>query len=101
VHVDIKKHGRIPDGGGHSMFARTIGKDNNHRPARCHSFLRHAVDDHSRLTHSEFLVERKRETAAGIWLRAKVSFATAVMPDNKSRYRSCNFASALGDIKHR
>jgi len=29
VHVDIKKLGRIPDGGGHRMLGRTIGNRHN------------------------------------------------------------------------
>jgi hypothetical protein len=34
VHVDIKKLGRIPDGGGHRMFGRTIGNRNNKKQGR-------------------------------------------------------------------
>ena len=33
VHVDIKKLGRIPDGGGHRMLGRTIGNRNNKKKA--------------------------------------------------------------------
>ncbi len=29
VHVDIKKLGRIPNGGGHRKLGRTIGNRNN------------------------------------------------------------------------
>ena len=106
VHVDIKKQGRIPDGGGHRMFGRTIGNHNNHRQGRGYSFLHHAVDDHSRLAYSEILADEKKETAAGFWIRANAFFAaagitvTAVMTDNGSCYRSRAFAAALGDIKH-
>ncbi|HEX4444811.1 MAG TPA: IS481 family transposase [Galbitalea sp.] len=109
VHVDIKKQGRIPDGGGHRMLGRQAGKrhNTNHgRPGRGYSFLHHAVDDHSRLAYSEILTDEKKETAAGFWLRANAFFAaagitvTAVMTDNGSCYRSRTFAAALGDIKH-
>jgi transposase InsO family protein len=106
VHVDIKKQGRIPDGGGHRMLGRTIGNHNNHRQGRGYSFLHHAVDDHSRLAYSEILTDEKKETAAAFWIRANAFFAaagitvTAVMTDNGSCYRSRTFAAALGDIKH-
>jgi transposase InsO family protein len=106
VHVDIKKQGRIPDGGGHRMFGRTIGNRNNKKQGRGYSFLHHAVDDNSRLAYSEILDDEKKETAAQFWLRANAFFAaagitvTAVMTDNGACYRSRDFAAALGDIKH-
>lgn len=118
VHVDIKKQGRIPEGGGWRAHGRdsvqarhaAVARD---RAARCgapasrgYSFLHHAVDDHSRLAYSEILGDEKQETAAGFWGRANAFFAsagitvTAVMTDNGSCYRSRVFAAALGDIKH-
>jgi transposase InsO family protein len=106
VHVDIKKQGRIPDGGGHRMLGRTIGNHNNHKNGRGYAFHHHAVDDYSRLAYSEILGDEKQETAAGFWLRANAFFnsvgisVTAVMTDNGSCYRSRAFAAALGDIKH-
>ena len=109
VHVDIKKQGRIPDGGGHRMLGREAGNKNNthHRlPGRGYSFLHHAVDDHSRLAYSEILGDERKETAAGFWLRANAFFTgagitvQAVMTDNGSCYRSHVFAAALGEIKH-
>jgi transposase InsO family protein len=70
--------------------------------------LHHAVDDYSRLVYSEQLLDEKKETAAGFWLRARAFFADAglavraVMTDNGSCYRSHVFAAALGeDVKHR
>jgi transposase InsO family protein len=109
VHVDIKKQGRIPDGGGHRMLGRQAGnKNNTHhgRPGRGYSFHHHAVDDHSRLAYSEILADEKKETAAAFWVRANAFFESvgitvnAVMTDNGSCYRSHAFAAALGDIKH-
>ena len=104
VHVDIKKQGRIPDGGGHRKLGRAAAPS-RHR-GRGYAFLHHAVDDHSRLVYSEILGDEKKETAAGFWVRANQFFAdagitvTAVMTDNGSCYRSRVFAAALGDIKH-
>jgi transposase InsO family protein len=111
VHIDIKKLGRIPNGGGHRMIGRQAGKKNNDghgRGGRGYAFLHHAVDDHTRLAYSEILHDERKETAAGFWLRANAFFTdagitvTAVMTDNGSCYRSRMFAAALGTtIKHR
>jgi transposase InsO family protein len=120
VHVDIKKLGKIPDGGGWRAFGR--GSEQHRRsgaatdraartgapPSRGYVYLHHAVDDHSRLAYSEQLPDERQETAAAFWQRAKAFFAdagisvTAVMTDNGSCYRSRLFAAALGeDVKHR
>ncbi len=104
VHVDIKKQGRIPDGGGHRVLGRAAAPS-THR-GRGYSFLHHAVDDFSRLAYSEILPDEKKETAAGFWVRANEFFAdagitvTAVMTDNGSCYRSYAFADALAGVKH-
>jgi transposase InsO family protein len=109
IHVDIKKQGRIPNGGGHHTLGRQAGKKNNTghgKPGRGYSFLHHAVDDHSRLAYSEILDDEKKETAAAFWLRANQFFTdagitvTAVMTDNGACYRSRDFATALGTVKH-
>jgi transposase InsO family protein len=106
VHVDIKKLGRIPNGGGHRVHGRTIGNRNNKKAGRGYSFLHHAVDDHSRLTYSEILGDEKKETAAGFWTRAAPFFTAAgfqveaVMTDNGSCYRSRIFTDALGEARH-
>lgn len=106
IHIDIKKLGRIPDGGGHRKLGRAAAPS-RHR-GRGYSFLHHAVDDHSRLAYSEILTDEKKETAAGFWTRANAFFAnagitvTAVLTDNGSCYRSHAFAAALGPaIRHR
>ncbi len=107
VHVDIKKQGRIPDGGGHRMLGRQAGNRNNKKKGRGYAFLHHAVDDHSRLAYSEILGDERKETAAAFWVRANEYFrsvgiiVTAVMTDNGSCYRSHAFAEALGDIRHK
>lgn len=108
VHVDIKKLGRIPDGGGHRKLGRIIGNRHNKKKGLGYAFLHHAVDDHSRLAYSEEHHDERKETAAAFWERARVFFAghgievRAVLTDNGSCYRSSCFAAALGpDVKHR
>lgn len=112
VHVDIKKLGRIPDGGGHKVLGKAAGNRNktrtevNRRPG--YAYLHNAVDDHSRLAYTEILGDEKKETAAGFWERANNYFNQSgitvqrVLTDNGSCYRSHAFADALGtDIKHK
>ena len=107
IHVDIKKLGRIPDGGGHRALGRAKGR-RNRRAGTGYAYLHHAVDDHSRLAYSEILNDETKETASAFWLRAVAFFAAhgitvkAVLTDNGSCYRSRAFAAALGPhIKHR
>ena len=120
VHVDIKKLGRIPDGGGWRVHGRgsaqgrrtAAARDREARrgaaPSRGYVFLHHAVDDFTRLAYSEQLQDERKETAAAFWTRANAFFAaagiavTAVMTDNGSCYRSREFTNALGDqVRHR
>lgn len=107
VHIDIKKLGRIPDGGGHRTLGRQAGARNSKRLSPGYAYLHHAIDDHSRLVYSEILGDERKETAADFWQRARTYFSnagvevTAVMTDNGSCYRSATFAAALCGIKHR
>jgi transposase InsO family protein len=107
VHVDIKKLGRIPHGGGHRLLGRTTSSRRNQHRGNGYAFLHHAVDDHSRLAYSEIHNDERQETAAGFWARAVAFFAAAgitveaVMTDNGSCYRSQLFTAALGTAKHR
>ena len=71
VHVDVKKLGRVPDGGGHKMVGRAAGRKNT-RPGRIgYWYLHNAVDDHSRLAYSEICSDECQETAAAFWGRAQ------------------------------
>jgi transposase InsO family protein len=107
VHVDVKKLGNIPDGGGHRVHGRAIGRRNSaaHRdPARPrkvpgrpnlgYGYLHTAIDDHSRLAYTEILPDERKHTAAAFWQRAQAFFTDAgitvrrVLTDNGSAYRS-------------
>ncbi|MCU1615345.1 MAG: family transposase [Frankiales bacterium] len=105
VHVDVKKLGRIPDGGGWRIHGRAARP--GRRRGQGYSYLHTAVDDYSRLAYSELLADERQETAAAFWTRTNTYFANCgitvhrVLTDNGSCYRSRVFAAALGDIKHK
>jgi transposase InsO family protein len=108
IHIDIKKLGRIPNGGGHRKLGRAIGKRHSGKQGRGYSYVHHAVDDHSRLAYSEILGDERKETASGFFERAKAYFAAhditiaRVLTDTGSCYRSTLFAQTLGPgIKHK
>jgi transposase InsO family protein len=92
VHVDIKKLGNIPDGGGHKTLGRQAGRKT--RSGAGYSYIHTAVDDHSRLAYSEILTDEKKHTAAGFWTRAQAFFTSygitveRVITDNGSCYKS-------------
>ena len=107
VHVDVKKLGRIPDGGGHRVHGRAKGNrvKGTARPGM--ACVHNAVDDHSRLAYSEVLPDEKKETTAAFWKRANAYFTECgvtvkrVLTDNGSAYRSKVFAEALGEVVHK
>jgi len=101
VHVDIKKLGRVPDGGGWRINGRA-GRDQTQRVGYefCHSM----VDDHSRVAYTEILDGEDAETCAGFMLRAAAWFASygfridAVMTDNAFAYQARSFQTVLDTI---
>ncbi|MFJ8910147.1 IS481 family transposase [Amycolatopsis sp. NPDC102389] len=118
IHVDIKKLGNIPDGGGHRVLDRATGLRHKKATttARRHgkprigsSYLHNAVDDHSRLAYSEILPDQKKETAAAFWQRAQTFFTsngitvTRVLTDNGACYKSRLWRDTLrdADIVHK
>ncbi|TQL99818.1 transposase IS481 family protein [Actinoallomurus bryophytorum] len=92
VHVDIKKLGNIPDGGGHKTLGRQAGRKT--RSGAGYSYIHTAVDDHSRLAYSEILTDEKKHTAAAFWTRAQAFFTSCgitvqrVLTDNGACYKS-------------
>jgi transposase InsO family protein len=105
VHLDVKKLGRIPDGGGWRIHGRRIRP--NRKRGHGYAFLHTALDDHSRLAYSEILTDERKETAAAFWTRANAYFASCgitvrrVLTDNGTCYRSFAFRDALGGIAHK
>jgi transposase InsO family protein len=109
IHVDIKKLGRIPTGGGWKKRGRTIGNRHNKAQRPGYAYLHHAVDDHSRLAYSEIHADERKETAVAFWRRARRYFTAhgitihAVLTDNGPCYRSRLWGKTLtsAQIKHR
>ncbi|WP_438294789.1 IS481 family transposase [Streptomyces sp. HUAS TT7] len=92
IHVDVKKLGRIPDGGGHKTLGRQAGRAT--RSAMGFDYIHSAVDDHSRLAYSEVHPDEKVATCAGFLTRAAAFFHSQGIPriervltDNAWAYR--------------
>jgi transposase InsO family protein len=106
VHVDIKKLGRIPKGGGWRVNGRAHERGRWHRTKVGYAFVHTAIDGYSRLAYSEVLTDEQGATAAAFWQRAEAFFAahditvTRVLTDNGSCYRSRDFNTALGNATH-
>jgi transposase InsO family protein len=102
VHMDVKKIGRIPDGGGWRAHGRQMGSSARRRNIRVgFDYVHSVVDDHSRYAYSEILEDEKATTAAGFFARAIDHFAgqgitiQAVMTDNHWSYTHSNRLAAL------
>ena len=90
IHVDVKKLGRIPAGGGWRLHGRSEavrGRGNGY------DYIHTAIDDHSRLAYSEIHADEKDRTSAGFLHRALAWFAShsvtveRVLTDNALVYR--------------
>jgi len=93
VHVDVKKLGRIPDGGGWKLHGR--GKGHRDRKNKIgFDYVHSMVDDHTRLAYSEVLPDEQGATCAAFLLRAAADFAARgivrieeVITDNHLSYK--------------
>lgn len=93
VHMDVKKLGKIPDGGGW----RAHGRAGGHRARNLkvgYDYVHSLVDDHSRLAYSEILPDEKGTTCATFLARAIDYFAEhgiarieRLMTDNAWAYK--------------
>jgi transposase InsO family protein len=111
VHMDVKKVGRIPDGGGWRVHGRGPGDNRDRKNGVGYDYVHSLVDDHSRLAYSEILTDEKGPTCAAFLLRAAAYFAThgidrieRVITDNHLSYRrSTDVATAISQLgaKHK
>jgi transposase InsO family protein len=103
VHIDVKKLGRIPDGGGWRVHGR---KEEVRGRGIGFDYVHAAVDDHTRLAYAEVHPDEKGATAAGFLTRAAAHFARhgitqieRVITDNAFAYRrSTAFTTAVTDL---
>ncbi|MFD4079704.1 IS481 family transposase, partial [Streptomyces bacillaris] len=104
IHIDVKKLGRIPDGGGHRTLGRQAGRAT--RSNAGFDYVHSAVDDHSRLAYSEIHPDEKVTTCAGFLTRAAAFFhrqgitrIERVLTDNAWAYRKgLAWKNALADL---
>lgn len=104
IHVDVKKIGKIPDGGGWRVQGRAAASAAKNKRARIgYDYVHAAVDDHSRLAYVEIHDDEKGSTCAGFLTRAAAFFADhgigrieRVITDNAFAYRhSAEFIAAV------
>jgi len=105
VHMDVKKIGRIPNGGGWRAHGRDMGSSWARKKTPVgYDFVHSVVDDHSRFAYSEILDNEQAATTATFFARALARFAEhgvhvdAVMTDNAWNYTHSN---ALRDLLQR
>ena len=102
VHVDVKKIGKIPDGGGWRAHGRAANPAQSHKKVKIgYDYVHSMVDDHSRLAYSEILPDEKGPTCAGFITRAAAFFAghgitsiERVITDNHFSYRRSTHVKA-------
>lgn len=113
VHVDVKKVGRIPDGGGWrahgkgSAQAKAVASATKAGARAGYVYLHSAVDGFSRLAYTEALDDERAVTAISFMHRARVWFAAhgithiqRIVTDNGSCYRAKDFAHVLHGARH-
>ena len=107
VHMDVKKVGRIPDGGGWKAHGRQMGRTSAQKKSRIgFDYIHSLIDDHSRLAYTESLADEKGSTCAAFLLRAAAYFAAhgihrieRVMTDNHFSYKlSTDVAAAMATL---
>lgn len=105
IHIDVKKLGKIPDGGGW----RASGQERENHVSGHHrvgyDYVHAAVDDHTRVAYAEILPNEQGTTCAGFLLRAGAFFAdhgvavNQVISDNAKNYiRSRDFQAAVNAL---
>lgn len=115
VHVDVKKLGNIPDGGGWRYVGRRQGEKNRsatpdkprskwHNPKLGYAFVHTVIDDHSRVAYTEVHDDETAITAVAVLHRAVDWFADRgvtierVLSDNGGAYRSLLWRDACEEL---
>lgn len=95
IHMDVKKIGRIRDGGGWKAHGRQMGKTRAQKEAPVgFDYVHSVIDDHSRLAYSEILPDEKGATCAAFLQRAAgylnahgITQIDRIMTDSAFAYR--------------
>ena len=115
IHVNVKKRGNIPDGGGHRFVGRQQGGKNQattpgvprskrHDPQIRTAFVHTVIDDHSRVAYAEIHNDETAVTAVGVLQRAVSWFAARgitverVLSHNGSAYKSHLWRDTCRDL---
>jgi transposase InsO family protein len=115
LHVDVKKLGNVPDGGGWRYVGRpqgyrnkaaTVGKprSKHYKPLIGTAFVHTVIDDHSRVVYAEIHDDETAATATAVLRRAVAWFADRgvsverVLSDNGSCYRSRLWAQTCAEL---
>ena len=108
LHVDVKKLGNIPDGGGWRHVGRVqgekhraamanagkIGRDKYYGPKLGTAFVHTVLDDYSRVVYAEIHDDETAATAIAVlrravaWFTARGVVVERVLSDNGSAYKS-------------
>jgi transposase InsO family protein len=105
IHVDVKKLGNVPDGGGWRFVGRQQGRRNRfatpdkprnawRNPKLGHAYIHTVLDDHSRVAYAEIHDDESKETAVQVlrnavsWFADRGVLVERVLSDNGSCYRS-------------
>ncbi len=96
LHLDVKKLGRIPDGGGKHFDPgfRETGAGRHASRGLGHDFVHVAIDDYSRYAYAEALPDERADTTAAFLERALATFQALgvrverILTDNGGNYRS-------------
>ena len=115
LHVDVKKLGNVPDGGGWRYVGRQQGRRNKaatpghrrsiHRdPIVGTAFVHTVIDDHSRVAYAEIHDDETAGTATAVLRNAVAWFAVRgvtverVLSDNGSAYKSRLWADTCAEL---
>ena len=106
LHIDVKKLGRIPEGGGHRVHGRS--SETPRARGSGLDYLHVAVDDHSRYAYAEAMPDERAASCAAFLqralahFRARGIFVRRVLTDNAKAYtvaRSFRAAAAAADVR--
>ena len=100
LHLDVKKVGQIPAGGGWRLHGRGNAKKGKQRVG--YTYLHSAIDGYSRLAYTEALENETAATTIGFFSRARAFFAAhginrlvRMVTDNGTNYRAKTFMRAV------